>query len=272
MTKADLGAAGPAVFASGSLGIVGPEDTEFGPALFRVNAILPAQNTSFDEARPELIDQFALESAQRAIADMIEGFDDLLAGGATLEELADETDLQLGRMDWTAESIDGIAAHLPFRITAASANEEDFPEIQTLDDGGVFALRIDSIAEPRLPDFESVRAGAENAWRRETTVKALAVQAEAMADRIRGGADPANLGLEMRQETEIRRDGFIPDAPMDLLDTVFEMSQGDIAVHEGETDAYIVRLDEIGHPRSDDTQSAGQRSFIQQLARPGTEL
>ena len=267
--KDDLGSAGTAVFAPEGLGIVGPEDTEFGPALFRINGILDAQNTTFDEAREELIDEFALDRARRVIADRIEDFDDLLAGGATLEELTDETELRLGHIDWTTESSDGISSYLAFRGAAASTAEGDFPEITELDDGGVFAMRIDSVLEPRLPEFSDARNELESDWRRKATAEALAAQARTLADQLKSGADPADLGLEMRQETDILRDGYIPDAPFGLRDMVFELSLGDIAVHEGESAAYIVRLDDISPPDPDDDASVRRREFIDQLARQG---
>ena len=267
--KDDLGSAGAAVFAPESPGIVGPEDTEFGPALFRINGILEAQNTTFDEAREELIDEFALDRARRVIADRIDDFDDLLAGGATLEELTDETELRLGRIDWTTESSDGISAYLAFRGAAASAAEGDFPEITELDDGGVFAMRIDSVLEPRLPEFADARADLESDWRMKATAEALAAQARTLADQLDSGADPADLGLEMRQETDILRDGYIPDAPFGLRDMVFELSLSDIAVYEGESAAYIVRLDDISPPDPDDEDSARRREYTDQFARQG---
>ena len=52
VSKSDLGAAGEAVFALASPGIVGPFMSDLGPALFRMNAVLAAQNTTFDAAKP----------------------------------------------------------------------------------------------------------------------------------------------------------------------------------------------------------------------------
>jgi len=40
MTEAELGAAGPLVFSLQEPGVIGPAQTDLGPALFRVNAIL----------------------------------------------------------------------------------------------------------------------------------------------------------------------------------------------------------------------------------------
>ena len=269
VSEADLGAAGAAVFASDGPGVVGPADSEFGAALFRVNGILNARNTPFDEARPELLDEFALDRARRTIADSMEDFDDLLAGGATLEELSRETELVLGEIEWTVGSGDGISAYPEFREAAAGASEGDFPEITVLEDGGVFAMRIDSILDPRLPEFEDVRAAVESEWRAQATATALAAQAQTLAESLRAGAEPAEIGLQMRREVDITRDGYVPGAPIGLRDMVFGMSKGEIAVHAGEANAYIVRLDEISPPDPTDPAGARQREFIQLSARQG---
>ncbi len=63
------------------------------------------------------------------IADRIDSVDDLLAGGATLEELASETEMQLGQIDWTATTNQDIAAYDAFRDAASTAAEGDFPEV-----------------------------------------------------------------------------------------------------------------------------------------------
>ena len=267
VSEADLGAAGAVVFASEGLGVVGPADTAFGPALFRVNGILSARNTTFDEARAELVDEFALDRARRVIADRIEDFDDLLAGGATLEELTSETELRLDRINWTDDSSDGISAYTEFRLAAHSMAEGDFPEIAELEDGGVFALRIDSILEPRLPEFQDVKEDVQTAWRANATADALETQAQALVERLKAGTAPEDLGIAMRVETDIRRDGYIADVPIGLRDMVFEMSVGDISVHKDEAAAYIVRLDDISPPDPEDAASARQREFIERFAR-----
>jgi peptidyl-prolyl cis-trans isomerase D len=56
-------AARDAVFGLTEPGIVGPVDTPLGPALYRVNAIIAAKTTPFEEARPALSRDRALEEA-----------------------------------------------------------------------------------------------------------------------------------------------------------------------------------------------------------------
>ncbi|MFN4099948.1 MAG: SurA N-terminal domain-containing protein, partial [Pararhodobacter sp.] len=85
VSEAQLGAAGAAVFALEEPGeVVGPLPSNVGPALFRMNAILNAQEVPFEDAREELRGELASDTARRAIVDQLEDFDDLLAGGASL--------------------------------------------------------------------------------------------------------------------------------------------------------------------------------------------
>ncbi len=259
VTEDDLGAAGPAVFALTEPGVVGPVDTELGPALIRMNGILAAQETTFDQARPELLDEFTLDTARRDIADRIEPVDDLLAGGATLEELADETDLRLGTIDWTAEASDGIAGYEAFRAAAAQAQVGDFPEVAELDDGGIFALRVDQVIAPRLQDYEDAKPGVETGWRTAETTKALTAQAQAVADQLTAGVSAGDLGVDLMPETDITRESFVPGTPPDFLDQVFQMQPGDIRVIEGDASAILVRLDAIAPPDTENADNVQRR-------------
>jgi peptidyl-prolyl cis-trans isomerase D len=47
-------------------GIAGPLPSEFGPALYRINAILAATETTFEEARETLKPELAADAARRA--------------------------------------------------------------------------------------------------------------------------------------------------------------------------------------------------------------
>jgi len=267
VTESELDDAGPAVFAITEPGIVGPADTELGAALFRVNAILAAQETSFEDARAELVDEFALDRARRVIGDLVENIDDLLAGGATLEELADETEVRLGQIDWTTETTDDIAGYDAFRQAAAATAKGDFPEVAELDDGGVFALRVNEITEPRVQDFADAKGQAESGWRAAETAKALSGQANALADQLSAGTAAEDLGLTLQDLTNITRESFVPDTPADFLVTVFDMAPGDVRVISGDTAAYLVRLDAVAPPAEDDDNTARLEGLAQATAQ-----
>ena len=86
--KAELGAAGDAVFALTEPGVAGPLPSDLGPALFRMNAILAAQETTLRRGPRRPGARTADRRRRAAIADKVEAIDDALAGGATLEDLA----------------------------------------------------------------------------------------------------------------------------------------------------------------------------------------
>jgi hypothetical protein len=163
VTQADLGTAGDAVFALAGPGVVGPFDTDLGPALFRMNAILAAQNTTFDQARPALLAELQGKAARRSISDRVEAIDDALAGGATLEDLVRDEGMALGVTDYVTgdPENDAITAYRAFAAAADVLAPGDFPEAILLDDGGVIALRLDATIPPApiplAPDHEQAR-------------------------------------------------------------------------------------------------------------------
>ena len=80
VTKVDLAAAGDAVFALTGPGVVGPLISTLGPALFRMNAILPAQDTKLadvhDTLKTELQTKAAVASNIRRTTSTISPLDD----------------------------------------------------------------------------------------------------------------------------------------------------------------------------------------------------
>ena len=126
--------------------------------------MLAAQVTPFEEVRDVLTDELAMDRARRAIAGRREQIDDLLASGATLEEIAAETPMELGTMEFGPDSADGIAAYAGFRDAANRVTVDDFPELIELEDGGLVALRLDALLDPALLPFEEVADRVRENW------------------------------------------------------------------------------------------------------------
>lgn len=246
VARSDLAtAAGEAVFALAEPGIAGPVQSSLGPALFRINAVLDAQNRTFEEVRDELHTEFVADRAKRMVDDAISPIDDLLASGATLEEIADETDMVADKIDYAIGDTDGIAAHEEFRNAAEAANEGDFPEIVTLEGGGIFALRLDGITAPALRPLAEVRDSVIADWQAAETRRQLVKIAAATVDQAAGGASLAELALSPRSEAGLRREAFIDGAPEGLVAKAFGMSDGETALVEDASGIAIIRLTAI---------------------------
>lgn len=269
LPRDQLGAAGDAIFALEGPGVVGPIQTNLGPALFSMNAILDPIDISFEQAQGDLRAEAAANRAMRMIEERSHDYEDMLAGGTTLEDVAEETALVLGQIDWIEGSNPeerSIAGYQDFRDRAGEVTEDDFPELYSLADGGVFALRLDEIVPPTLKPFEDVRGDVIADWRRaeahrqllaladeERLAETAAAQAAPETQQLNGAGETAP---EWTAQTGLTRDGWIETAPQDLVIHAFAMEQpGEVDVVDTRDRVFLVRLDAI-HPADLTTEDA----------------
>ena len=265
VARADLApAAAEAIFSDTDREIIGPVDSALGPALFRVNAVLTPSEVPFEVARDDLAAELAADAARRLVADLREEVDDMLAGGATLEELDSDTVLTLDTIDYTSAADGGIAGYDAFRDAADAVREGDFPELLDLSDGGIFALRLDEVVPPTLPPLDAIEAEVADAWAATQLRAALAERAEAVMAELATGADLADFGT-LDTEAQLRRQDRIPDAPPTLVAQVFQLTDlGDTAMVPGADRAVIARLDAINPGARDSEDTAMMLNFIDQ--------
>ena len=257
VSEADLGAAGSTVFALAQPGVVGPVQTDLGPALMSMNAILEPVNIPFEQAVVDLRAEAAADRARRVIEEQAADLEDRIAGGATLEDLAEATDMELGSIDFSAETpSEGIAAYQSFRERARAVTPTDFSQIFQLDDGGVFALRLDEVVAPALIPFEEVRDEVLADWtaaetRRELKARAeerkLLVESAASGDLPppAEGTAPAPAAA-FRTATDVERDTGIEGVPQAVVAQGFRLAEpGEVSVVEAEGRVFLIRLDGI---------------------------
>ncbi|GGL64161.1 peptidyl-prolyl cis-trans isomerase [Wenxinia marina] len=258
----DLGAAGPDVFAAQPGEVVGPLETPVGPALFRVNAILSAQEIPFEEAAEDLRAEVANERAIRLIDSETDGLADLIAGGADLDDLVANSSLEAGQIDWTDGTSEGIAAYDEFRQAAAAAEQGAYPEIATLEDGGVFALRLDEVTEPQVRPLDEVRDEVAAALDEARTREAVLARAEEIATDIRESGAFRVPGRNPRTQLGIGRRDFLEGLPRDFVSAVFEMDRGEVRTVPTEDGVIVVRLDGISAADEGSETVAAERQQI----------
>ena len=247
MSQEALGQAGDAVFALDAPGVVGPLPSDLGPALYSMNGILAAQETTFEEARDDLAAEAAADQARRLIAEESDGIEDLLASGATLEDVAKEKGMELATIDFSTETEDGIAAYTAFRDTAKAAKAEDFPTLAQLDDGGVFALRLDGIDPPALKPLAEVRDDAIAGWQHEETHRKLVALGAEIKAKVEAGTPLAATGLVATRFEGFARGGFIADTPAEVAAEAFRLPEGGTAVVDTPDRVHVVSVTAL-HP------------------------
>lgn len=255
----DLGAAGEAVFAAEAPALLGPLPSALGPALFALNAVLAAEETPFEEARVLLAAEASMEAARRLIAERAEGYADLLAGGATLEDMTKETPMQAGTIRFSADVREGIADYEGFRTAAATATPEDFPELANLDDGGIYAFQVTAVNPPALIPYEEVAEAVRAAWVANETHARLVTRAEAVVAAVNAGAPLSAQGLITTTVGKLPRGGFLENVPTDLATAAFTMQPGAAQVIDAEGRVLVLVLDAVHTSAPDDAATIAAR-------------
>ncbi|GLQ34380.1 peptidyl-prolyl cis-trans isomerase [Amylibacter marinus] len=253
-----------ALFANGNLGIVGPVETDLGPALFRINAVMDAQILEFENAKPELRAEFVGEESRALISERLNDLDDLLASGATLAEIAEETDMELGKISMEPSSTEGFAAYLEFRQAAFAARVGDFPELTDLSDGGVFALQVDKIIDPTLRPLDEVRSTVIADWQANETLTRLEALVPDLSEKLAKGADFAELNLEKSTSKNVTRGEFIEGLGAELTLEIFESEAGSILSAREDGAVYIARINDVT-PFDADTE--GNQSMLSEVTQ-----
>jgi peptidyl-prolyl cis-trans isomerase D len=204
-----------------------------------------------------LRNELALDLARGEIDEQVTNIDDLLAAGATLEELAGETDMELKTIDWHSGVSQGLAAYQEFKVAAATVTEDSFPELIALPDGGIFALRLNAIVPPAPKQLDTVREAVIAQWTKNETMVHLRRKGEALSANLSVDASFESLDLRAQVETERTRSDYIEGGPNALVKQVFDAEPGTMTMLDDTDSVVLVRLDAV-LPRKEDADLDGQ--------------
>ena len=243
----DLGAIGASeiglqaskeIFGSKETGLYGPHLSDLGPALYQVVSILNGKTISFEEAQKNLEFERKFEYATELMDDMVNDLDDLLASGATIEELANDTEMELKKISFNLKNdLEGLEATSEFKIEASKLSLEDYPTLLNSSNGDLFAIRLDAINPPTLQALEKVEAQVKTDWKKKETINQLKLIANDIAAKFKNGSDLKNLGLIVNNTNDIVRGGSVEGLPKSILPKIFNLNMGEIA--QDDTDKYI---------------------------------
>lgn len=262
-----------AVFGHAGPGIVGPVPTPLGPSIYRINAVLAERTVPFEEARAELATDRALEAARSRINAETRLIDDLIAGGASLEEIAAETIMDLGTVELNSETSEGIGTDPAFIELASAAREGEESDLAELEDGGLVALRIDRIEPATVLPLDEVRDRVAADWTAARTADALVL----LAEDHRTALDPDAPGLGTLATEVDRQLQIAPPAarnappggiPLALFTDLFEAEPGEVLIERDGDGVILAQLTEV-RPFDPDRPENGP--ILDQLGNQFTE-
>lgn len=250
MTSGALSTAARApIFAATEPGVLGPFQSDLGPALYRINAIIPANEQSLEDVRDDLRLSIAQDVARDRLANATDEIDDLIVGGATLEDIGNESDMTLEQMLFDPSAIEGIAADSRFREEVLDAEIGESRDLIDLSDGSLLVVRVNEINPPRIPPLSEITEDVTNDWTADKTREALKFRAEDLEKRLKAGetlADIAQaLSLTLASPEPVARNEQVEGAPQALTEQLFAGTNGDPVIVEADSAAYLAVIGDL---------------------------
>jgi peptidyl-prolyl cis-trans isomerase D len=252
------------IFKSKELGLYGPYSSDLGPAIYQVNAVFDGNVTSFEEAREDLELTKKSEYARKLIDGMIEDLDDLLASGATIEELVLDSEMELKKTSFNLNNdISGVESSNEFKIEANKISEDDYPTLLNTASGSILAMRLDSITPPTLQTLETVKDEVVSDWKKAETIIQLKLVANNLSQKVKNGENFSNLGLVTNDIKGILRSGSIEGLPQSIIPKLFKIKLGEISQENSEKSVFIAKLNSI---TDFDETAAENKKWIEYLS------
>lgn len=252
---------GAAAFALAEPGIAGPFESPFGWNLAAVSGFEPRIERTLADVRDEISQEIALDRARERIFDVLEAFEDAMAGGSTLEEAARETGVSIASIGPVAANGTTPESDQPENpdgrvLATLFGSESGIPSaVVERNNGGFFALRVDRIDAPAIPPLADIRERVATAWTAEQQAAAAERIAGDIAEQARAGgslvAAAAKAGYTATTTSSFDRVGQGAVVPIEAVDLIFEAKSGGIVNGATATGAVVARVAEIIAPPAD---------------------
>ncbi|MHA7968922.1 peptidylprolyl isomerase [Rhizobium sp. CAU 1783] len=192
-------------------------DGALGPVILRVTNIKPGHTRSLEEVKEEIREALAENAAIEDIAAVHDQFEDLRAGGSTLEDAATQLKLKpvtVKAADRDGNDENGVAVKdLPERAALIAEVFETDVGVEALpvnigSDGYIW-LEVKDIVPEHDRTLDEVREKATDDWIAEQQKTALGVKAESLKKRLTDGESletiAGELGIAVESKTGLRR-------------------------------------------------------------------
>lgn len=279
LQEADLGTdRGPAAFALAEGQVSQPVKGAFGWVLLKTTKITPGTDKTFDEVKDSLRQDVLLKLAVNKITDIVNAFEDAMAGGDTLAEAGKKVGMHVVHVPSTDKqglTADGSKADVP-------ADPQFLDELFKMDVGvagdpfqtkaaSFYVILAEGDTPPKLKPLDRVRATATAEWLDDTRRKSLLDKAKSLAAEANAGkslADMAkSLGATEEQSGPLTRGRPTDVFPAGLVATIFDAAPGTAVFGKSaKGNAYIVaQVTGVAHPPALMAADPQYQGFLAQM-------
>ncbi|GIL38508.1 peptidylprolyl isomerase [Roseiterribacter gracilis] len=182
--------------------VAGPVQSALGYHVFVVTDIAPGGEIPFDQAKAKLLDETKRERAADRLIEQSQKLDDRLAGGASLDEIANTvgaTPVKVGPVDAQGRGADGkpVANVAPDLLrTGFGLKQGETSNLVESGDARYIVVRADTVTPAVLKPLAEVKAEVVAAWKGEQRAEATRKKASALVEKANAGATLASLSKE----------------------------------------------------------------------------
>jgi peptidyl-prolyl cis-trans isomerase D len=240
-------------FALPADGVSEPLKSAFGLHVVHVKSITPATAKTFDQVKEQLRHELALSQAGDAMVSVVNQLDDALAGGASLEEAAQQLQLTVQKydaVDSSGKDRDGKDANVVPEILQLAQQTESgqTSQVTTLTDGTYAVVQVSNVMPAEAKPLAEVTEQVKQDWLAKARRDAADAKAKDIADKTKSGDLAAlgkDMGLELKVSKPFTRDQG--DGPIDpaLAQRLFALQLGEAATGRTADGAIVARVSQI---------------------------
>ena len=195
-------------------------ESDLGPALYRTVEIIGSTTRSFEDVREELEESVLIDKSKRLIINKKDLYEDLLVGGASLEDLVKETEFELKSVSFHS-SFDHQLRDSVLISEAEKLKSDDYPTLFDLNDGSIAAMRLDEILPSYLPKLDNIRDRVLKEWELFTLKAHLKELADDIIKKTVPNSDWNYLDTKTPKIVVLNRLGTNPDSSFQLTNAAF---------------------------------------------------
>ena len=255
----DVELAGPA-FKADSNALVGPVKTPFGWHIMKIVSVTPARTPPLSEVRARIEGELADELNSEALYNRATEIDDLVAGGASLDDVAKQYKLKLHNVSHiTSEGTDKTGKKVESKLpafakiveTAYTLDEGRTSQLTETSDGALLLITTTSITPAQEQPFEAVRSEVAESLRLKKMGELFDARSAEITEKMQLGesfdAVAKRLGKRVSSTGPVQRATTPAKAGIErgVLPALFSLDKiGQTTAVSGEEKVTILRLAE----------------------------
>lgn len=250
---------------------IDPVKTAIGWQVAVVKKITPPHTKPFDEVKKEIREEILSTKLTDQVYQLAGTVEDMLAGGATLDDVKKEVDIDiipLPQINAFGQGKDGKNALADFEKektlileSGFTLQQDETSPMSEMTDGGFSAIHVVSIQPKTYTPFEDVKGEMMKRWMADQTRVENKLQAVTALDEIKAGAiTPEDFSKKrkkpLQSQKTISRKGK-PQAPMNERSwaNIFEAAPNEPFILDIDGGTSIAWVTHVGLPEKIDTSS-----------------